>query len=96
MGDEGRGGWEESLGMSVVLGWSQREGPLRTLPHFLGSPTLSLLIFASLLFRVTVEIEDNQGPRGSRALRYGEEGWSGTPTQAFWFRLPKSLPIYPC
>lgn len=75
----GRGGWEGAWGMSVVLGWSQREGTLRTWPHFLGPPTLSLLIFASFLFRVPVEREGNQVPQGSRALRYGEDGWPGTP-----------------
>lgn len=76
----GEVGGKRVWGMSVVLGWSQREGTLRTWPHFLAPPpTLSLLIFASFLFRVPVEREGNQVPQGSRALRYGEDGWPGTP-----------------
>lgn len=79
MGYEGRGGWEESLG-HVSGPWVVAEGrdpkDLASLP---GPPTLSLLIFASFLFRVPVEREGNQVPQGSRALRYGEDGWPGTP-----------------
>ena len=91
----GEAGGTRVWGMSVVLGWSQREGTLRTRPHFL-APLLSLLTFASFLFRVPVEREGNQVPQGSRAPRYGEGGWPGTPMQAFWFRPTKSLPTHPC
>lgn len=89
----GEVGGKRVWGMSVVLGWSQREGTLRTWPHFLGPPPSNLCFFSL------------QGARGERGQpgatgQPGPKVWRGRvarhPMQAFWFRLTKSLPIYPC
>jgi hypothetical protein len=67
----GEVGGKRVWGMLVVLGWSQREGTLRTRPHFLAPapPPLPNLCFFSL-----------QGARGER----GQPGATGQPGPKVW------------
>lgn len=64
-----------------VTSGSHGGGTQKTHPHLLGSPTLSLPMFASFLFRAPVERGGNQVPQGNQAPRYGVGGWSGPPSR---------------